>query len=381
MTSSVLPRLILSSLILFCLSCWSFNKKTTVRVIKVFDGTELITDTNYTAGRYSQHLFLAGELYSIELENDTVPFFCEKRKIAGSITLAVDSIRNINNTPNKKLRELIELTKLIQESISITTAGFTDLNERLTAKKISFKAYADRKAFLDATGQRYIDSLKEQLWTKMQDSSIANTIIPAYIISCKIGDRRIFSLKEDLSRYISVAETYQRLSSVSQEQDNFIIYVRAYREFLAEEMKKDSLLSPGRSVGELNLPDINGRYISLQHTCRQKPLTMLLFVRNTCEYCNEERQYIHRNYSDHKALSIYEVTIDEPGSHSDWVRVIKAGKLYPWVQVLDTSAHTKAIISRFNVTSTPISFLLNSKGQIVSRNPTRNDIDSILSKN
>ena len=87
---------------------------------------------------------------------------------------------------------------------------------------------------------------------------------------------------------------------------------------------------------------------------------------------NVELKDIYKKYHT-KGFEIYQVSLDT--KKESWTRAINFDQL-PWINVIDLNGRTSYFAKIYNVSTLPTSFLINPEGEIVLKNPTKNQLTS-----
>jgi len=127
----------------------------------------------------------------------------------------------------------------------------------------------------------------------------------------------------------------------------------------------------GRVAPNFQFPDQDGKNISLKEVVQKSKLTVLEFWASWCAPCLEEFPKMKEIYSQYhdKGLNILAYSVDD--KESDWKKAIAKNNL-KWYNIRETS---KAFAEKeYGVTGLPQIFLLNEKGEIVSKPVTADEL-------
>lgn len=360
------------------MNCTS-KRREKINDILRFDGSETITiDSLLAAKSLPMQLTLKEGIYQVITAADTIYFFNNAVKSIWLSRQSIDSLRHLTDEFNWVLGQLKARFAVVEQQKSKLRTLLDSLNTFYAKRQLTYKLYQQKKDSITSEMLKMEARYKHYIMGFIERNDIGATDIPAYLLLSSPWTKRVYNFTADSSIFIQVANGYQRLPLLSDGQKMFISYVSAYRQYSSEGRMARERVSPGQLIDELVLPDKNGRFISLRRICQQRPLTLLLIVRNSCHLCNEEREYLKARYLQYrKSLEIYEVSIDDVGPFANWVSVIQK-HTFDWIQVKDTSAISNKLLYDFALSATPGSILLEKNGFIVAHNPSRKYIDSII---
>jgi len=137
------------------------------------------------------------------------------------------------------------------------------------------------------------------------------------------------------------------------------------------ELNKLSQSKPVYRVPEIFLPDETGDSVSLNAV--NAKYILLNFWASWSEESikrNIELIDVYKKYHN-KGFEIYQVSLDT--KEENWSRAIKFDQL-PWINVIDLNGRTSYFAKIYNVRKLPTSFLINPEGEIVSVNPSKDQL-------
>jgi len=149
---------------------------------------------------------------------------------------------------------------------------------------------------------------------------------------------------------------------------NLIFELESYIAF-----NEHSLL--GMPAPELNLPDADGRLISLRNL--DADWTILLFYDDDCLICKEEMPFIEQIYQQYKSnnMKVYAVyTQDKFEAWQAYTLTLNPEWIYVWDPDFSSLFH-----KLYNVTGTPKIYLLDRNKTIVGRGIDAHVLQQILS--
>lgn len=128
---------------------------------------------------------------------------------------------------------------------------------------------------------------------------------------------------------------------------------------------------------ELNLYDVKGVKRSLIETAENAGVTLLSFtsyeIDNSVPY-NVELNRLYELFKPQK-IAIYQVALDE-----DEVQWMQAAQNLPWIAVRQDPTNVGEDIIRYNVTTIPVTFIINGAGELVERVDDPTQLETAIRK-
>lgn len=145
---------------------------------------------------------------------------------------------------------------------------------------------------------------------------------------------------------------------------------------LQQEQLKKIMSALGSPAQDFSLPDQNGKNVSLS-SLKGSPV-ILYFWASWCDSCRKDNPEMLNIYNQYKAkgLKVFAVSLDM--KKDVWQNAIKKDNLNSWTNVSDLKYWNSPIVSKYNVETLPLSFLVDKDGTIISRSASITGIQSRL---
>lgn len=257
--------------------------------------------------------------------------------------------------PSKLMKEVtVDLVQL--------ETKLNDLESQLKDKKLTDTQFAE---YANAA----IDEFK-----KKQGTVILNHFknpIGYYIVNLRLKGSLIYDPfnKKDLTYYRSVATLWSNnypSSPRTKALEQYVLMVMADMKTLADQqalMEKlvEQDVADASELYTVELPNINGDLISTR-ALKSKPVILDFSIYNS-DYANIHNAVLNNiNNKFKNQIEIYQVSFDkEPHIWKNYAAQL------PWICVRDQAGFTSPLISKFNITTFPTTYLMDAKGNIVKR--------------
>ncbi|MBS1601703.1 MAG: TlpA family protein disulfide reductase [Bacteroidetes bacterium] len=145
---------------------------------------------------------------------------------------------------------------------------------------------------------------------------------------------------------------------------------------LAKKMATMRRFGVGAPFPELALLDTNLNKVKIDLFSRHSKYALVDFWYSHCGPCLREFEELKKLYKENEpfGLAVAAVSTDDKKSVQDWKRVIREYRL-PWPQYLDMGGHQA---SGLLIRAFPTTFLLDSQGKIVKRDPDLKSLSLFL---
>jgi peroxiredoxin len=134
-----------------------------------------------------------------------------------------------------------------------------------------------------------------------------------------------------------------------------------------------SQMIPGQTAADLQLPDMNGKMVSLSEL--KGKVVLIDFWASWCGPCRHNNPRLVKLYNKYheKGLEIYGVSLDEDAE--SWKKAVHHDKLV-WIQVLDDKGWDGPSAAVYRVNMIPSSFLIDRQGVIRTINLEGPELES-----
>ncbi len=202
-------------------------------------------------------------------------------------------------------------------------------------------------------------------------------VLAYYLINKNVGGKPLYSIdrRDDLKMIGAVANKFT-MNHPDDPRTKFLT-----QRFVANKPRytaaADSLPVEVLGLFELKLYDPKGNLRSLTETAKGAGVTLLSFtsyqLENSVAY-NVILNRLYEKYAPNK-IAIYQVAID-----SNEVEWMQAAKNLPWVAVRQDPNEVSEDIVHYNLTTIPVTFVIDRNGDIVERVDNPEELESAIRK-
>jgi thiol-disulfide isomerase/thioredoxin len=182
-----------------------------------------------------------------------------------------------------------------------------------------------------------------------------------------------------------------KLLGVPDVQENYLLYEEIYKNLSTEiKWNENAILFKRKLVGlqyisyGQKIPDVAGKSLSqeeFKYDYTQNKLTLLEFWASWCKPCRDEHPELVEIYNQYHKLGFDIVSISLDDKKELWEKAVEKDELI-WknhFSDLQTFAKSENTI-RFNIGFVPQNYLINSKGEIVTKNIELDSLKKVLIK-
>ncbi len=224
---------------------------------------------------------------------------------------------------------------------------------------------ARRSSLLREYSQRYVKIKREHIAFIVKNAS---SMAAVYALYQRLpNDESLFNANDDRIYYRMVAD------SISGRYPNSPHVIALLRDVqmqddaaeLAHQVSTQQAETAGLNHPEITLQDMFGR----EHKLSELNDKVVLLIFWSTEdpngaAMNTEMKELYKELSD-KGLEIYQVALDS--DKASWILAVQAQKL-PWTNVIDPNGFRGFPAMSYNVSATPVNFLIDRQGNVVERN-------------
>ncbi len=249
---------------------------------------------------------------------------------------------------------------------------------------------------------------KGKYWNDIDFTDIS--LIRSMVLNDRIQDyMRIHASKDGEDGFLNAVDQIYSKSSVNEDVMNFMLYTMM-EGFYTSGMTDASLyivdnyiygdacgdqeisnivatkaaglrsLQIGQIPPDFSIPDLSGKTVNLRNVASKNDLTLILFWASWCHKCEQEMPVIKRIYNQYKEKGFEIIGVSVDMNKPAWENGIKA-KQCDWINVSQLEGWQSAVAKDYRVSSTPVMFLVDSKGELLLRPDRAFKLEKWMSSN
>ncbi len=209
------------------------------------------------------------------------------------------------------------------------------------------------------------------------DGSATDAAYKAYLASKKTDEDMITFIKSNPNSIAAAYVLYRNVApgkTADQLREykallNPALETSSYIQTLNDLIAKMDRVAVGQKFVDINLPDVDGKNVSLSSVVAENKYVLLDFWASWCPPCRVENPNVVAAFEKYnkKGFTVYGVSLDRPGAKDAWIKGIKDDKLN-WTNVSDLQFWNCAPAAEYAVRSIPANFLIAQDGTIVAVN-------------
>lgn len=336
--------------------------------ITVLDSVKLDATGDYS---FSQDALEYSEYFRLNLNKQSINFSVDSTE---TITINADKNTFTTDYTVEGSPSSIQIKEVVLEYNKLSRS-IKDLQQQLTDKKISGQQFFNN-----------IDTLVSAYKNKTKHFITENSLSTAsyYALFQKIDGYLIFDLNnaKDVQIFQSVGTTWNSFrpnSPRSKQLNDFTLMALAN---LRSEREKEATLkkleeqqpTEHKDFFMVSLPNVENKMVSTKSLIGK--IVLLDFTSYLGEFSVLHNVRLNKAYEKYKsALEIYQVSFD-PQKH-DWQN---AAVNLPWITVRDEKTNASELLSKFNLSALPTTFLIDRKGNVVKRLGINDDFEAEIAK-
>ena len=261
-------------------------------------------------------------------------------------------IQDLNLTLSRTIRSIDSLQKLLGNNPEIDDEFMAMINESY---------------------QEVIDAQRKKNVKFVLDNR--DNMVAIYALYQRIGEDFVLNRNRDIQMLKITAQILDTIYPESEHVKALKRNAAQLEQDLYSEKIRNLITNSESTTPEIRLPDPFGDTISLQSL--KGKVVLLSFWASWNEESvadNIPLKDIYKAYHS-SGFEIYQVSFDN--EFQPWMRAIQYDEL-PWINVSELSYPESIVGSLYNVTELPTTYLIDREGAILSRNPTLNELYSVL---
>ena len=204
--------------------------------------------------------------------------------------------------------------------------------------------------------------LKSELNQAILDDSVG--VVAFYVLNKSLGGQPLYSAdnRRDVAMLGATAQKFANLRPTDPRTKILESQFISARKALSD--ARTVVEAPSTGLLDIKLYDDKGKECDLKAIAKGAPLTLLSFTSYALEYSLPYNVVLNKLYEKYAAngLKIYQVGIDS--DEQEWRAT--ASNL-PWITVFSHADNSAPLLASYNVTSMPLTYIINSEGDVVLR--------------
>ena len=119
----------------------------------------------------------------------------------------------------------------------------------------------------------------------------------------------------------------------------------------------------GKTAPEINLPDINGKEVSL--SSYKGKYVLVDFWASWCQPCRYENPHVVSAYNKYKGKNFEIIGVSLDSKKDAWMKAIKDDKL-AWTHISDLKGWESAVVPVYEISGIPYNVLLDPDGKVIA---------------
>ena len=140
----------------------------------------------------------------------------------------------------------------------------------------------------------------------------------------------------------------------------------------------ESLFENGTLIPEINIPDVNGKNISLQSL--KGKYVLVDFWASWCMPCRKENPNVVEAYNKYKdkGFTVYSISLDD--DIEKWKKAIEQDHLSWPYHVSELKGWESEVVHQFGIEGIPTNYLIDKEGIIIASNLRGKELENILAQ-
>lgn len=230
---------------------------------------------------------------------------------------------------------------------------------------------------LDERSKRILEDQKEYTIRYINDNS--QSLASLLALYQQITPRNyVLDPTKDIEYFIMVDSILYNLYPESEPVQALHAQVIELKERIETMRLRELQFGIGATPPEIALPNPDGDTITLSST--RGKVVLLDFWAAWCNPCRQENPNLVENYNKYnsKGFEIFQVSLDR--ERSNWLGAIESDALNQWIHVSDLQYWNSLVVTLYQLSSIPSSFLLDREGKIIAHDLRGDDLGQKLSE-